>query len=276
MLSQLIRSTPKLLSVIVLSTTLVACDAEILEAVSLLSDDVQASNKTLELSGAVGDAPVIAANITVKDAMGDTIASTVSDDNARYVINIPSGTSYPLTLHVDGGTDTVTQNVPGFEMISIVENSSQSTANINSFTTMITKSAEVMGGGLNPRNVMLAKFQITNSMSFGLDSMVMPDVVASELVEENVASFVKASVAMGEWLRRTQATLSAAGERWSQDRLVSVLSSDLADGSLNGYQGEKPVDTVAAATANVLSAQVLIETLSQTLKISSVDVMASL
>ncbi|MCF6235277.1 MAG: hypothetical protein L3J70_02685 [Gammaproteobacteria bacterium] len=279
MLSQVIRSTPKLFSIIALSTTLAACDAEILEMANAFSGELHAAlannDRNLELSGAVGDAPVIEAEIIIKDALGETIVSTVSNNNAHYTANIPGGTSYPLTVHVNGGTDTVTNQTPGFEMVSIVENASQTTANINSFTTLITKSAEVMGGGLNLRNIKLAKLQITNSVNFGLDTAVMPDVVTSELTETNVASYVKSSVAMGEWLRRTHATLSAEGERWTKDRLVSVLSADLADGVLDGRQGERASDEIAAATANVLSAQVLIETLSQTLKVASVDVMAS-
>ncbi len=281
MFSQVIRSTPKLFSIIALSTTLAACDAEFLEVANAFSSEIHAglavNDRNLELSGAVGDAPVLEADVTIKDAVGETIVSTTSNSRAYYTVNIPRGTSYPLTVHVRGGTDTVTNQAPGFEMVSVVESASQTTANINSFTTLITRSAEVMGGGLNLRNIKLAKLQVTNSMNFGLDTAVMPDVVTSELTEANVASYVKSGVAMGEWLRRTHATLSAEGEeRWTQDRLVSVLSADLADGALDGRQGEKTTDVIVAATANVLSAQVLIETLSQTLKVANVDVMASL
>ncbi len=280
MLSQIIRLTPKLLSIVVLSATLVACGGETTDGVGVSSNGIQASlsanDKILELSGTVGDAPVIEANITIKDAVGDTIVSTVSDNNARYTVSIPSGVSYPLTLSVSGGTNTVTNEAPYFEMTTVVENAYQATANINSFTTLITKSAASMGGGLNLRNINLAKLQITSSMNFGLNNTSMPDVVTSEVNEENVASYVKASVAMGEWLRRTHTTLVAEEESWTPSRLLTVLSADLADGALDGRQGEKTADMVAAATANVLSAQVLIETLSQTLKIANLDVMASL
>lgn len=279
MLKQVIKEAPRLLIIAALSSALLACDGRSLDAVDVSSNSISASlvnDKILELSGTVGDAPIIDARITVKDVAGKLIASTITDDNARYSVTVPSGTFFPLMLTVSGGTNTVTNEAPYFEMISVVDHANQSTANINSFTTLITKSAEAMSGGLNLRNVSLAKLQITNSMSFGLNNETMPDVVTSIVTANNVASFVKASVAVGEWLRRTHTILEGEDGRWSQSNLLTVLSTDLADGMLDGYHEGKIVNTLVAATANVLSAQVLIETLSQTLSVASVDVMASI
>lgn len=280
MLKQVTKAAPRLLIIAVLSSALLACGGGAPDGAGDLSNNIQASltgkEKVLELSGTVGDAPVVAARIIIKNAEGEQVTSTLSDDRAHYSATIPKGTLYPLVITVSGGVNTVTSESPYFEMTSIVESAYQETANINSFTTLVTKSAQAMGGGLNFRNVSLAKLQISNGVSFGLNNETMPDVVTSKVTENNVASFVKASVAMGEWLRRTHIILAAEDERWSQDSLLTALSVDLVDGALDGRQGKQAADTVAAATANVISAQVLIETLSRTLSVASVDVMASI
>ncbi len=280
MLKQFIKAAPRLLIITALSIALLACGGDGSGGTGVASGDIQASlsgkEKTLELSGTVGDAPVVAARIIIKDAKGEEVASTISSDRAHYNVTIPKGTTYPLTITVSGGINTVTNAAPYFEMTSVVEHAYQEIANINSFTTLITKSAQAMDGGVNLSNVSLAKLQIINSVGFGLNGETIPDVITTKVTEENVASLVKASAAMGEWLRRAHTTLFAEDESWSQENLLTTLSTDLTDGVLDGRQGEKAADAVVAATATVLSAQVLIETLSQTLKVAGVDAMASI
>ncbi len=279
MLKSLISSTPKLVSVIALSSTLIACGGAESVAVNSTSNGLQASltsnNNSLDLSGTVGDSPIIKANITIKDSNGNIVATSISDDSAHYSVNIPEGTSYPLIVSIDGGINTVTNEAPLFDMVSVIENNSQTTANINSFTTLITHSAQAMGGALNLRNISLAKLQITNSVNFGLNNDILLDVVASQINEENVASFVKASVTLGEWLNRTYITLSAEDQSWTQEKLVIALAADLVDGTLDG-KGAEGSDAVVAATANILSAQVLVENLSQSLQVTDINVMTSI
>lgn len=281
MLNSLIRSTPKLLSVIALSSTLIACGGTESEAINSTSNGLQASLASnsdiisLDLSGAVGDSPVIEANITIKDSSGEVIATSISDETAHYSVSIPVGAFYPLTVSVEGGTNTLTNEAPTFEMISVVESADQNRANINSFTTLITHSAAAMGGSLNLRNISLAKLQITNSVNFGLNNEALLDVVASEINAENVASFVKASVTLGEWLNRTHLILSGEDQSWTQEKLITALAADLVDGRLDG-KGAAASDSIVAATANVLSAQVLVENLSQSLQVANINVMASI
>ncbi len=229
------------------------------------------SSRELNLKGIVGDTPRINAEIIISDSKGEELLVTASDERGHYKITIPSGVSYPLILKAVGGTDIISNTEPGYAMLSIVEGSYQETANINSFSTLITESAKAMGGGLNLRNVSLAKLQITNSINFGLNNQQIPDIITSEIDKSNIASYVKAAAALGEWLRRTYRTLAAEEDGWSYEKLITTLSTDLVDGSLDGNQGEKAADIAIAATANVLSAQVLIETLSHALQISSLE-----
>ncbi len=274
MLKNTIYSTPKLFSFLALFASLVICGSAQSEAVNFLSKGLQASltfnNTSIELSGVVGDVPVVDAIIIVKDVDGRIVAASVSNETARYNVSISSDAVYPLTVLVKGGMDTVTNTAPAFEMSSVVESVYQTTANINSFTTLITKSAEAMGG-LSLRNISLAKLQITNSMGFGLNNITIPDVIASSITEVNVASYVKASAALGEWIRRTYVVMATEEGGWTQGRLIEVLSADLIDGTLNG-KGAEGANEVVAATANVLSAQIMVETLSQTLNVAGVDV----
>jgi hypothetical protein len=174
------------------------------------------------------------------------------------------GLDYPLRLVVSGGIDLVTGLAPDFEMVSLLQHPSDKQANINPFTTLVVGLAELLPGGLSSANVSSALGIVQQRLGFGLDPALVPDPFTTQIDDNNVASLVKASEALGELVRRTR-DLSGA----SADNVVRALAADLTDGSLDGL-GAAGTSARLAAVANVAASQVLVETLSNSLRVGGV------
>ena len=71
---------------------------------------------------------------------------------------------------------------------------------------------------------------------------------------------------LGEMVRRTAAWLQSAGLAVDADQVVAAISDDLVDGVLDGLGGAN-ADSRTAALANLVSAQVLVEALSNNLRV---------
>lgn len=219
------------------------------------------------LSGSVGDGPVVGATVTVYAASGTALASTVSTQSAAYSFNLNvSAQDYPLTLEVTGGTDLVTGRAPDFRLVSVAMTPTDSRANINPFSTLAVEIAGNMPGGLTGANLAQAKQYVVQQMGFGLDSASVADPITTPITAANVAQIVKASEALGELIRRTRDALVATGASLSGDAVVVAIAADMNDGFLDG-SGALATDPTVSAVANVVTGQVLVETLSNSLKV---------
>ncbi|MEZ5543289.1 MAG: putative Ig domain-containing protein [Pseudomonadota bacterium] len=222
------------------------------------------------ISGSVGDGPVIGATITVYSNSGEVLGSMTSDSSASFRSTLKvKGNQYPLRLVVSGGTDLVTGAAPDFEMSSVMRNPSDRQVNINPFSTLIVMLAERAPGGLSSNNVEAARIIVMRELGFGLDATAVPDPITAEITSANAANLVKASEALGEAIRRTRDAIMASGGTVSGDTVMAALAADLVDGSVDG-QGGAAADALTASVANVVSAQVLVETLTNRLRIGGV------
>ncbi|MGB7933040.1 MAG: discoidin domain-containing protein [Gammaproteobacteria bacterium] len=223
----------------------------------------------VDLNGSVGDGPIIGATIKVYSDGGKMLSSVMSDVAAAYRLNIKAkGRDYPLLLKVSGGTDLVTGNVPDFQLLSVALHPSEKSININPFSTLVVKMAQSMGG-VNAANVSAAKTIVTDSFAFGLDPSVVSDPITAQITESNVANIVKASEVLGEMVRRTRDALLTAGTVVSGDAVIAAIATDLVDGVLDG-SGANGVQPTISAVAKVVSGQVLVEALSNNLKVGGV------
>jgi hypothetical protein len=251
----------KLLIAVLMVVQLVAC-----------VDDDGGNSSDVVLSGSVGDGPVTGATIDVWNSNGEMIGSVRSDNTASFESTLRvKGNEYPLLLKVRGGVDLVTGRAPDFQMVSVMQKQSNKKrsnkqVNINPFTTLIVKIAESMPGGLSTDNISEASAIVTEKMSFGLDPSVVVDPITTAVTEENVANVVKASEALGEMVRRTSDLLSRAGSPVSGDAVIAALSADMTDSFLDG-QGSSGTVPAITVVANVVSGQVLVEALSNNLKV---------
>ena len=222
---------------------------------------------TSEFTGSVGDGPIVGATLNFYDNSGNLIKTEVSDDTARYSTRIRAkGNVYPLTIEVVGGIDLVTDRAPDFKMVSVVDHPSTKEVNVNPFSTLIVKSAASMPGGLVKENIDLAKTNVEKYMNFGLSPTFVPDAIKTEINESNVGVIVKSSETLGEMIRRASKLLIASSSVANEDQLVQAIAEDISDGVLDGVGGGNTNHRIAAVS-NIVSAQVLVESLSNTLKV---------
>ncbi|MDH5515919.1 MAG: hypothetical protein OEY45_12250, partial [Gammaproteobacteria bacterium] len=229
-----------------------------------------AGSGEITVGGSVGDGPVTGATVTIYNAYGAVLDTLVSDSQAKYQIKIRAkGNEYPLRLEASGGIDLVTGRVPDFIMESVIAHPSVKTANINPFSTLIVQVAEQLPGGLGVDNVNAAKAVVMGALSFGLDSNWVEDPVTTTITDSNVSHIVKASESMGEMIRRTRDQILSTGKAVDGDAIMRALAADLIDGALDG-RGSPSVDATVTAVAGVVSGQVLVEALSNNLRVDGV------
>jgi hypothetical protein len=222
------------------------------------------------ISGSVGDGPVTGATVTVYDVNGAVVDSTVSDSAANFRKTVQvKGKQYPLRLIVSGGVDLVTGQAPDFKMVSVMLRPSDKAVNINPYSTLIVNTAERMPGGLTGANVGLARTTVLDKLGFGLDVNTVPDPITTPITATNAANIIKASEAVGELVRRTRDLIRASGRSASGSSVVSALASDLVDGFVDGL-GAAGTNSIVSAVANVVSAQILVESMSNTLRVGGV------
>jgi outer membrane biosynthesis protein TonB len=232
-------------------------------AAATLADDIQ-------IAGSVGDGPVTGATVEVWNVRGEMIGSMRSDNTASFRSRIRvRRSSYPLILKVRGGTDLVSGRAPDFQMLSVMQNRYVRQVNINPFSTLIVKIAQSLPGGLSPDNIRTASVFVMQASAYGLDTAVISDPVSAPLTDDNVANLMKASEAMGEMVRRTRDRMRAAGLQVSGSGVMDALAADMKDGRLDG-RGAAGTNSRLTAVAKVVSGQVMVEALSNNLKVDGV------
>jgi hypothetical protein len=222
------------------------------------------------VSGSVGDGPVTGATIEVWNSNGKMLGTLNSDSNASFSRTLKVKRSeYPLLLKVRGGVDLVTGRAPDFQMVSVMRTRWDQQVNINPFTTLAVKIAKLLPGGMTTSNISTAQAIVTEKLGFGLDLKLVADPITAAVTDTNVASLVKASEACGEMVRRTRDLVSRAGSPVSGNAVIAAIAADMTDGFLDG-RGKTGTVPAIAAVANVVSAQVLVEALSNSLKVGGV------
>jgi len=227
------------------------------------------TSNPLNLSGSVGDGPVTGATVMVYGSDTTLLGSIQSDNTAVFhlTLDVPDS-EYPLKLVVNDGVDLVTGGAPDFVLESVVLNPSDTVVNINPFSRFVVQVAESMPGGLTAGNVATAQTMVRNRLGFGLDNSLVADPITSAIDAGNEAAMVKACESLGELVRRVR---DATGT--GADAVIEALAADLADGQLDGL-GSGATDARLSAVANVVSAQVLLETLGNDLHVGGLPVAA--
>ena len=261
----------KLLNISILGLIISACSGVEtgLNDTQINNPDQEDSAVAITLEGSVGDGPVTEALITIKDAQGTVVGTTQSNSEARYTIVIPETISYPVVIEATGGTDIVSGEVPDFTMLSVAFDATANTVNINPYSTIIVKAAQAMPGGLNAANLLTAKLDVLDQLNFGLDPALIPDPITTSINETNVAAMIKASEAFGEVIRRTRSALLVSGSNSTGDDIITAIGGDMVDGVLDGRGPGASIQI--AATANIMSGQVLVEALINQLKVNGAE-----
>ncbi len=233
---------------------------------------ISESLEHVSLTGSVGDGPIVEATISVISARGVLLGTELSDNTASYKTKIRTRrTDFPLTLVTSGGIDLVTGYEPNFRLFATAfGRSDKRRANLNPFSTLITKTTAAMPGGVTQENLSEIKGIVSRHLSFGLDPIMVPDPMTSKVTGENIADIVKSGEVLAEAIRRTRKALIVVGVDLSEDQIIDTLARDLTDTVIDG-RGAIGVDALIAATMNIVSAQVLVEALTNHLKVDDVQ-----
>lgn len=228
------------------------------------------SGSAILFSGSVGDGPITGAALRVFSARGNRLGTIYSDSRAKYQANItPVTADFPLWLETSGGIDLVTGRAPDFEMISVLLAPGQGVANLNPFSTLMVLMTEKMPGGVTAGNLDRAHGLLMDAIPFGLDPSAVPNPVTTAITTRNVAQIVKASEMLGEVVRRTRDNLQARGWQINGTTVMNRIAADLTDGIIDGA-GPGTVNATVSALFNIASAQVLVEAMSNSLRVDGV------
>ena len=227
------------------------------------------------ITGSVGDGPIVGARIRVRSKSGTVVAQSSSSETADYDLVVETqAANYALTIEADRGTDLVTGDAPDFRLVTVISKpSSQSIGNLNPFTTLIFGVAR--HNGLSNSTVAAARAAVVEHYGFGLDTELIADPATSPITNANVHAIVKTSETLGEMIRRTRDALIASGTNVDGDAVVAALTADLADGWIDG-SGAFGSDSRLAAVANVASAAVLLEAMSNRLRVNGANATAAM
>lgn len=236
--------------------------------------ETTSSAGTYTIGGSIGDGPIVNADVVVRDASGSVVATGVSDAYANYALDIPAAASRPLTLHVTGGIDLVTDRGADFELVALLNAPGVQTVNVSPLTTLAVKTAQCRGdtteAGLNE-----VWDDLSRDLSMGLDGQQLGDPMTQMIDRYNIETAVLANEALGELVRRAGAGMGGAV---SLDDIVDVLACDLADGMLDGVVlGNTILDEQRIyAVAKAAELSIRLEVLAGALEVDGVDATAAM
>lgn len=234
------------------------------------SDEETATDN--EVTGSVGDGPIIGATLRILRNDGVALKTLESDSNAGYNVKVRArGKYYPLLIEAHDGTDIVTNAAPDFHLLSaVIEPGKKSVANVNPFSTFAVEIARELPGGADKVNLATAQEMVSSELNNGLASLATRGAMSTKIDSSNVAEIVRASEALGETVRRTRDALSASGYSSSGSSVLQTLSSDLTDNVIDGNGGSR-ADARHSAVWTIVSAQVLLETMANELHVYGSD-----
>lgn len=226
------------------------------------------------IDGTAANGLVTNATVTAFDRNGDVVDAGTSVNGATYTLDMPSDTAYPVTIRVAGGSDILSGTESGLTLNSVALDAQTDQANSNIFTTMLVKTAQHMPGGLTMANLTKANDIVYSRIGFGWDPALVPDPFVATINAENAATMLKSGVALSQAVMRTQAALATAGMQTSDDAVVDALAGDLSDGFIDGRG--PGADARIAATFAVISADVLLEYMTNSITINGIAATSSI
>ena len=254
----------KIVSLLAFACALQACTGG--EAASPSDDEPDID---VELTGSVGDGPVVSAEVKIHSRTGTLLQTVVANQTAGYNVALKTkGRNFPLLLEASGGTDLVTNLPPDFVLrSSALEPRNRATANLSPFTTLARATADQMSGGPTAANLRAALTTVTAEFNSGLSTLAAGGVMDATINDSNLPEIVKSSETLAETLRRVHSIRRASGRASSIDDVITVLGADLTDGELDG-RGAAGTDAHASATVALVSAQVLVEAMANDLRVN--------
>ncbi len=219
----------------------------------------------LDLTGSVGDGPIDGASIRARADDGSILAEGQSDSTAQYNVSVSSTSDrYPLTIEAIGGTDLVRDAAPDFDLKGAVARStSQAVVNLSPFSTITVELAGTLNGGLTSANLTTAETSVVRELNSGL---TLDRPMSTPVDSRNLSEFVRASVTLGETVRRVRDRHIASGRPATGNSVIESLAADLVDGVIDG-DGAAGADPRIAALTIVMLAETFLESMQNELRV---------
>lgn len=205
----------------------VLCLSFFVAACSGSSGSSNSPGNPINVSGSVGDGPVIGADVRVTDANGHILEERTSDELASYQLTVPAHAELPVLVTAAGGTDLVTGRELDFTLVGAVLDRGAHTVNLSPLSTVAVRAAQCLPEGLTSASLANAWTLVHDELSMGLDEALVADPMSEPVTADTVASVVLASEAFGETVRRTLAALNDAGHAISGDEVLHRVACDL-------------------------------------------------
>jgi hypothetical protein len=242
-----------------------------------VDDPGEALGMESELTGSVGDGPIVNASMRVLTADGVILSEFSSDATAGYTIKVrANNTEYPLIIDAWDGTDLVTGLSPDFALRGAgVKPGSKLIANINPYSTLAVEVAVDLNGGLTADNIEIAQSIVTSAANGGMTSLLAEGPMFTPIDGSNIAEVVRATESLSEIVRRARDWQNAFGFSTNADLVMERLGSDLVDEVIDGAGGSR-AHARTAALSTVVGAQVLLETMCNELHVNGSNAAAAM
>src|SRR5210317_847562 len=232
-----------------------------------------------QLTGSVGDGPIVGAQVRVLAKDGTELAQLESDGSANYNVTVRTkGKHYPLTLDARNGIDLVTNLSPDFDLFgAALEPGKKSVANVNPFSTFAYELARDMSGGVSKSNLVIAESVVSEALNSGLSTLIATGPMVTPIDTSNIAEIIKASETLGELIRRIRDLQKMHNRPASGNSVMRAVASDLTDSVIDGRGGSR-VDARVSALAVVAAVPVLLESMQNELHVNgqnATDVMTA-
>ncbi len=236
------------------------------------SDEPSTAGAPFQITGSVGDGPVVNASVRVVDGNGEQIAEFYGDDQASYEYTVPQGTPLPVRVFASGGLDLVTERALDFELQAVSRGDADQIVNLSPLSTVTVRSIDCAGKKPSPKNLRRMWRNVSAELGSGLtapDQLPMFEAVTAE----NAAQFVLTNEAVGEVVRRTARALALSGSPTDTEDVVGTIACDIASNGVIDTVGPD-VERRVAATIKAAQASTLVELLAGKLSVDEGDAMA--
>ncbi len=269
------RVTSYIRNAVTLSALAIALSGCLMGDEKAKSDEEVATDN--QMSGSVGDGPIVGAKVKIKRNNGELLAETISDDSAGFELTIrEKGKFYPLSIEATGGTDLVTNTTPDFDMTgAALKPGKKTTANINPFSTIAFEIARELPGGVSAKNLELGESHVLSALSSGLTTLLVDGPMRTKIDGANIAEIVKSSESLGEIIRRTRDLHQMFGRPTSGNQVLREISSDLTDGVLDG-RGSSRTEPRTSAITSIVAVMVYMEAMQDELHVNDQDATAAM
>ncbi len=229
------------------------------------------------IRGTIVDGPVDNRTITITNRHGQVKRTLTENGKGDFALaTIFAKDDFPLLFSARDEAQLLVIGDPGFTLLSTAPRPMLGQRiSINAYSTLITKTAMRLPGGINSPNLERARSSVVSQLNFGLYGEFKDNPITTMTTEANIHVITKANEALSEMIRRTSRQLNMSGRHMTPDDVIDALAADLVDGQLDG-SGATGTQPRISAVANFIAGQVALEAITNELRVRNIDATPSL